>query len=311
MILSFLRWLPLSLALHAAALGGVVWVIREVADRPLFVDLTLTESTARDTSPPPAPPTTGAAREPRERASGPPSRPSPGSTPAPAVPRNETAPIPARNETALAAPPPLRNETSPAPAPVLPTPPALMPAPVAPLHAPAPQPPPARAAEIEQPRVADSDAAAATPSSSDGPSIAAGVGDAAPAGAAEPGAGPAGTGSGAGTGGGDGPLALAVPGDAGAGGYGPYLALLRRRVQESLTYPTAARRRGLTGTVHLDITLESSGAIRSVTVVRTSSHALLDDAALEAVRGLGRVPFPPEVRPRTLRVRLPVVFDLR
>jgi TonB family protein len=45
--------------------------------------------------------------------------------------------------------------------------------------------------------------------------------------------------------------------------------------------------------------------------VRSSSHALLDDAALDAARGLPRVPFPPDVRPRALRVRLPVVFELR
>jgi protein TonB len=121
--------------------------------------------------------------------------------------------------------------------------------------------------------------------------------------------GPPAAGAGAGRGG-EGMLALAVPGD-GGGAYGAYLALLRRRVQESLTYPAAARRRGLSGTVHLEITLEATGAIGPVALVRSSSHALLDDAALEAVRGLGRVPFPPEVRPRALRVRLPIVFELR
>ena len=43
----------------------------------------------------------------------------------------------------------------------------------------------------------------------------------------------------------------------------------------------------------------------------SSSHRLLDDAALEAVRAVGRVPFPPGVRPRPLKMRLPVVFVLR
>ena len=105
-------------------------------------------------------------------------------------------------------------------------------------------------------------------------------------------------------------LALAISGDDG-GVYAGYIALLRRRVQEGLTYPSAARRRGLSGTVHLDISVEPTGAIADVLVVRSSSHDLLDAAALDAVRALRRVPFPPGVRPRAVRVRLPVVFELR
>jgi protein TonB len=109
---------------------------------------------------------------------------------------------------------------------------------------------------------------------------------------------------------GGGSLALAVPGD-GGDPYASYLAMLRRRVHEAMRYPAAARRRGLTGTVHLDIVLEPSGRIADVALARSSSHGVLDDAALDAVRSLGRVPFPDDVRPRALRVRLPVVFELR
>jgi protein TonB len=119
-----------------------------------------------------------------------------------------------------------------------------------------------------------------------------------------------GGGAGQGNGAGDGALALAIPGD-GSGVYASYLALLRRRVQEAVTYPSAARRRGASGTVHLEITLEPSGAISEVTLVRSSAHGVLDDAAVDAVRGLRPIPFPPDVRPRALRVRLPVVFELR
>lgn len=82
-------------------------------------------------------------------------------------------------------------------------------------------------------------------------------------------------------------------------------------MQEGLTYPSAARRRGMSGTVHLDISVEPTGTIADVLVVRSSSHELLDTAALDAVRALRRVPFPPGVRPRAVRVRLPVVFELR
>jgi len=115
-------------------------------------------------------------------------------------------------------------------------------------------------------------------------------------------------------------LALATPSvgtGAGPGGGGPpaayaeYLARLRQRIQESLHYPLPARRRGLSGTVHLDVIIQPDGAVGAVTVVGSSSHESLDEAALETVRGLGAMPFPTGVPPRRLRVRVPVVFELR
>ncbi|MBI4562916.1 MAG: energy transducer TonB, partial [Candidatus Rokubacteria bacterium] len=76
-------------------------------------------------------------------------------------------------------------------------------------------------------------------------------------------------------------------------------------------YPLAAQRRGLSGTVHMEVVILPTGAVGSVSLVRSSSHAILDEAALDTVRGLPLLPFPPELPLRTLRVRLPVVFELR
>jgi TonB family protein len=100
------------------------------------------------------------------------------------------------------------------------------------------------------------------------------------------------------------------PGDGGSE-YGPYLAQWRRRIHENVRYPLAARRRGLTGTVQLDIVIQPSGAVASVQVAESSAHGLLDEAAMEAVRALPPLPFPAHLAPRALRARLPVVFDLQ
>src|SRR6266705_119145 len=219
------RWLPLSLAVHAAALGGGLWLAREPGERALFVDMTRLESE------------TDSARA--------------GSAPAK---RAAAPPAPTRRASVKRTAPPARSVD------------------------------------------------ASTPATTRG-------GDGATGGeAADPV--PAASGARGGAGG-AGTLALAIPGAGGAGAYGPYLAALRRRLQEALEYPAAARRRGLSGTVHLEIALEATGRVSEVMLVRSSSHALLDDAALDAARGLRRVPFPPEVRPHALRVRLPVVFELR
>jgi protein TonB len=101
-----------------------------------------------------------------------------------------------------------------------------------------------------------------------------------------------------------------VDGEAPGAEYGPYLAGLRSQIAESLRYPLAARRRRLTGTVQLEIAIRANGAIAAVDVVASSSHAILDEAALETVRALRPRPFPGDLIPRTLRVRLPVVFSL-
>jgi len=191
-----------------------------------------------------------------------------------------------------------------APAPPVPASPAPV---VTPEPAPAPEPvrPPER--EVSMPEPAQS----AAPNTA--PSPAAGTNPAATGGSSADGA--AGrTTSPDGASGGSGSRVALAPG--GAGGepgaeYGGYLAGVRRRIQESLQYPAAARRRGIKGTVNLEILIRADGAISSVSVARSSSHSELDEAAVEAVRSLARHPFPAGLRPRPLRVTLPIVFDLQ
>jgi len=110
-------------------------------------------------------------------------------------------------------------------------------------------------------------------------------------------------------------LALATPGAGGSGApppeYGPYLRQFRQRVQESLIYPLAARRQGLAGTVELHVWLEATGRVRDVQVARSSSHGVLDEAAVETIRRLGPTPFPDSLPRRPLLIRIPLVYELR
>ena len=325
MIAAILRWLPVSLALHFAALAATIFLPRASVLPPLFVDLTLTETSAgRDDT------TAG------ERAAVAQAKPSRASAPAPgrpattaAAPRlappatTPAAPRLAPPATTPAAPQLAAPATTPA-APVHPPPATtpLGPPPVPPATAAPVLPEPAAPAPVATPPVplavsprsdTDGDSTGVTSASTDHVSTgsAAAVGEGG-AGSSSMGAdaGAGGSGGGRGTAGGGDALALAISGDDG-GAYAGYIARLRRRVQEALTYPSAARRRGMSGTVHLDISVEPTGKIADVLVVRSSSHDMLDAAALDAVRAVRRVPFPPGVRPRAVRVRLPVVFELR
>jgi protein TonB len=109
-------------------------------------------------------------------------------------------------------------------------------------------------------------------------------------------------------------VAAVPPGGSGGGGaaeYGLSLTALRQRIQQSLRYPASARRRGAAGTVNVEILLLTNGTIGGVTLLESSSHPVLDEAALDTIRSLPRMPFPRELPARPLRVRVPVVFEMR
>jgi len=113
--------------------------------------------------------------------------------------------------------------------------------------------------------------------------------------------------------GGDRVASLGVAGGTGTATLGVddagYLARLRERIQAALRYPPAARRRGVSGTVQLEINIEPSGVVGTVSVIASSAHEMLDKAAVDAARSVPRMPLPGA--PRAVRVRLPIVFELQ
>lgn len=310
--------LVLSTAVHAALVLGVLAAFGGTTPRMLFVDLVEGIGLGGEGSG-----GGGSSGEPAPADANQVARPAGEPRRSPPARRSSPAPRPAQPSAAASQ---LSKEPAAPPADAVVSVPPASPAPEG-VPAPPPAPPPS-AAQAPSVAVAPSPERTAVtgPASGDG----AGAESSAPrssgavgmggAGEAEPGAraGQGGSGSGGGLGSGVGArqgsaVALAVPGDGGGGAaeYAGYFELLRSRLHAALRYPTAARRRGLTGTVHVDLEIAPTGAIGNVVLARSSSHRLLDEAALEAVRALDRVPFPAGVRPRHLRVRLPVVFDLR
>lgn len=262
----------LSVLLHAGLI--VLLLAWSAADwtRPLFVDLV--------------------------QRGDPPGRPTADPSPA------RSAPPAARAARAAAGPARASVRPDP-PAPATPSMPAPAPAPP-PIEPVAPAAPPAPAVAVDPP--ASSVPSAATEDRGAASASRSGVAS----GSAAQTRGDADRGSGGGPGS---SLALATPGTGGSGApppeYGPYLRLFRQRVQERLIYPLAARRRGLGGTVELHVWLEATGRVRDVQVARSSTHRVLDDAAVETIRRLGPVPFPESLPRRPLLIRIPLVYELR
>ena len=76
-------------------------------------------------------------------------------------------------------------------------------------------------------------------------------------------------------------------------------------------YPRAAREAGWEGTVVLQVMVLPDGTAGNITLHKTSGHAILDEAALAAVKGWQFVPAMDGNFPVQSMVRMPVRFDLR
>lgn len=75
--------------------------------------------------------------------------------------------------------------------------------------------------------------------------------------------------------------------------YAAYLHTWRERVERvgNLNYPDEAKRRGLRGTLELEVALGANGNVRQLKVRESSGHRILDDAAMRIVYMAS--PFPP------------------
>ncbi len=76
-------------------------------------------------------------------------------------------------------------------------------------------------------------------------------------------------------------------------------------LSKHLFYPPEAVARGIEGEVILLLTLSPSGQIDSAEIARSSGHALLDQAALDAARHIGALPGNPR------QILFPVGFRLQ
>jgi periplasmic protein TonB len=73
-----------------------------------------------------------------------------------------------------------------------------------------------------------------------------------------------------------------------------------------------ARRRGLQGVVVMRFTIAAGGQILSFRVSRASGHNLLDQAARNTIRRVGKFPpFPTELNRQKLTIEIPLAYRLR
>ena len=81
--------------------------------------------------------------------------------------------------------------------------------------------------------------------------------------------------------------------------YATYMESWRRKVEKTgnLNFPKEAKRRNLSGSLIMDVAINTDGTIRSIKIAKSSGHKLLDDAALSIVHlAAPFAPLPPNIR---------------
>lgn len=98
--------------------------------------------------------------------------------------------------------------------------------------------------------------------------------------------------------------------------FAAYIEAWRDKVERSgsINYPEEAIRNNISGQCYVEALINADGSVRSVSVLRSSGHKLLDDTALRIVRNNGPyAPLPPEIRKQTevLPIRLEWNFRVK
>jgi len=94
------------------------------------------------------------------------------------------------------------------------------------------------------------------------------------------------------------------------------LASIRQQVQTELArhfhYPNTAIRRNWSGTVEVVFRVEPDGRVYDVRMKKSSGRSILDEAALQAMQKVERIPLDPQLKlAHAVELALPVIYRLQ
>ncbi len=92
-------------------------------------------------------------------------------------------------------------------------------------------------------------------------------------------------------------------------GIGPYGAGMHSIIEANQSVPPALAQLGVSGTAVVRVTVSPSGQVVSATIVHSSGVPLIDDTALDHVRGAHFPPFNADMPSQTLSFTVPVEID--
>ena len=90
-----------------------------------------------------------------------------------------------------------------------------------------------------------------------------------------------------------------------------YSNLVKKRILNAITYPSAAKEAGFQGTVNLSLKLSPQGELLESKIKGTSGYRVLDDAALQKAQETSPYPpFPPDIKDNEMWVDIPITYQL-
>jgi len=96
--------------------------------------------------------------------------------------------------------------------------------------------------------------------------------------------------------------------------FASYLDAWRAKVERvgNLNYPQAALKKGITGSLFLDVAINHDGSLHSMRILRSSGHTVLDNAAKNIVKRSAKFPPLPEaIRKETDVLHIPRVWQFK
>ncbi|MBI5585344.1 MAG: energy transducer TonB [Deltaproteobacteria bacterium] len=85
-----------------------------------------------------------------------------------------------------------------------------------------------------------------------------------------------------------------------------HFAFIRDKILQNVVYPPLARRLGWQGKVVLTFVIKPNGIVKEAQMTQGSGHELLDQSAMEALKGSEPFPQPPA----EARITIPIVYKL-
>ena len=91
-----------------------------------------------------------------------------------------------------------------------------------------------------------------------------------------------------------------------------YQNSIRQRIEQKKTYPRRAKKRNVQGIVQVAFSINKSGVISKLRIIKSSGSKILDKAALQSVRSVGRFPaIPAGIRKASIDYVIPISYRLR
>jgi TonB family protein len=103
---------------------------------------------------------------------------------------------------------------------------------------------------------------------------------------------------------------LPLPIDTGVVNYKPYFDTVKRAIRSKSKYPEEAIKTRTQGVVTIDFEIDVSGALKTVSVLKSSGQKILDEAILNTVKAAAPFShFPPEIKRQSVYIR--AVFNYK